>query len=54
VEVNPRFGTLGEGNTITEPTVPKWVIEPTTPPPLPDSGTNQPGDGPAPTPSATP
>ena len=50
VEVNPRFGTLGEGNTITAPTPPKWVVAPTTPAPP----GNQPGDAPSATPSATP
>lgn len=55
VEVNPRFGTLGEDNKITDPTPPKWIITPTTPPPLPDAPTNEPGDAPAsPSPTPTP
>ena len=53
VEVNPRFGTLGEGNTITAPIPPTWLVGPAAPAPLPDGSTNEPGDGPAPSPSAT-
>ncbi|WP_028047342.1 hypothetical protein [Cellulomonas sp. URHE0023] len=51
VEVNPRFATLGKGNTITDPVPPAWVIDPAT---QGGASSGEPGDGPAPSPSATP
>ena len=44
VTVNPRFGTLGKGNAIGEPTTPAWIVAPTP----------APSDAPAPTPTPTP
>jgi hypothetical protein len=46
VEVNPRFGTLGDGNVVTAVTPRPWIVQPKSEP--------APGDAPSPSPSATP
>ncbi|WP_028050867.1 hypothetical protein [Cellulomonas sp. URHD0024] len=47
VEVNPRFGTLGEDNKVAPAVPPTWLVDPSAPKPAD-------GQTPAPSPSATP
>lgn len=47
VEVNPRFGTLGDGNIVSAATPRSWIVQA-----APQS--DESGDAPSPSPSATP
>ena len=46
VEVNPRFGTLGDGNVVSAATPRPWIVQPR-------AESDAPADAPSPSPSAT-